>query len=168
MEELNIKITKKELLELLSKKLKVPSSEKLAKLIIETIQHEHGLTALYRGLMDIFPVLNYKVGDPIYVEAAYLASWRMDKDATVALPGILNEKYVPCIITNCSEYRQNPYTVIYTYIQKDTANLVEDTYELPESLIYKRNETFADTLNALENHIIENSLNLTRTNNLPF
>ncbi len=148
--EFNISIKESELLELLRTKLLVNQPDKFAALIMGHLNSPFATTQLYKALQGLYPVMNYNVGDPIYVKLERLADWRYDKGKTLALPGVLNETYIPCQIESVNPYRENSYNVVYRCVKAGQSESGEDSYEIQEKSIHSIIENFETVLEELE------------------
>lgn len=155
--EFHITIKESELAELLQPKLLVKEPDKFTALIMGHLNSPFATTQLYKALQGLYPVLNYKVGDPLYVKFDRLADWRYDKEKTLALPGVLDEKYIPCRIELANPYKESPYTVVYKCIKSGQTEVGEDSYDIQENSIYSRIENFEAVLEELEKHTQNNT-----------
>lgn len=155
--EFHISIKESELLELLRTKLLVNQPDKFAALIMGHLNSPFAATQLYKALQGLYPVLKYNIGDPIYVKLERLADWRYDKEKTLALPGVLDERYIPCQIESVNPYKESQYTIVYKCVKQAQTEVGEDSYDIQENSIYSRIENFEAVLEELEKHTQNNT-----------
>lgn len=150
--EVHITIKESELTELLTEKLLVKEPDKLASLIMGLLNSSFAAAQLYKALQGIYPVLKYKIGDAVYVKFERLADWRYDKEKTLALPGVLDEKYIPCRIETTNLYKESAYMVVYNCIKGGHTEMGEDSYEIQENVIHSKIENFEEVIEQLEQY----------------
>ena len=149
---IKVDITVNEISRLLSKNLKSADSDKIANVIVNCLADTScGLALTYKALSGVFPETDVKVGDIWYVEYNYLATWRFDRDATLALPSVYENAYIPVRIESIDLYTESPFKVRYKIIMAgSTSAEAWDTYNIPENYLHRKIEQVEDLLDALE------------------
>jgi hypothetical protein len=152
MEEkkLMIEISCTDLRNLLAKYLKIDNSYEVANLIVGQMQlTEIGVSQLFKSLLGIFPTLEYKIGDFVWINIANLGSWRMDKVKTSTLP-TCREDMLLCKIVETNVYRGSPYKVVFDIIRDKETDIKTDMSDVSASAIREKAEHYLDILELLE------------------
>lgn len=145
-----IEVSCTDLRDLLVKHLRIDDSYEVANLIVGHMQlTENGVSQLFKSLLGIFPTLEYKVGDFVWVDMAYLSSWRMDKAKTKELPSCREDRLL-CKIVETNVYRGSPYKVRYDIIREKETDIKSDSSDITASAIRERAEHYLDILELLE------------------
>ena len=147
--KINIEMTEDDIRNMLIKKLNAGScNEPLADLIIGHIEQTgSGLTQLFKGMLGIFPSLKYEVGDYVWIPIKNLPSWKVDLKATEELPGI-RDKNIMVKITDVNPYKPSEYSIEADVIYDGKIAVVD--YNIPESYIMFREESFLEILELIE------------------
>jgi hypothetical protein len=159
--KINVEVTDNDIKEMLRKNIVMPKASKFIDLLIGHICKERiAMEQIYKALLGIYPVFNYKAGDWIYVDYTHLAMWRVDKEATMALPSVKEGKLIPCVIYEVDIYTDMPYKIKYEAI-KDGKNIQQDYY-VTDSIIHSKVEKLEDVLDEME------AIKIVDVDSLPF
>jgi len=156
MKAINVEITTEDIKQLLVKHLVIADKDKFAELIVGHVSKNNtSLTQIYKALIGVYPKFNYKEGDFVYVSLNHLPSWRMNKEKTKALPGVIDDN-LPCQITKVNIYEESCYDIDFTYIPKDSEIATVEHYSTSDYYITKKVENIADVLDEMEELQINN------------
>lgn len=161
LNKINVEITDKDIKEMLRKNIVMPKASRFIDLLVGHIcKDKTSMEQIYKGLLGIYPDFKYKVGEWVYVKYNNLATWRVDKEATLALPGTKNMELIPCQIYEVDTYGEVPYKIKYQAVKDDKPS--EQEYYVSESYIHSKVENLEDVLDELE------SIKINDEDNLPF
>lgn len=148
--KINVEVSTAEVKDLLLKNLHGKDASEVADIIIgQLLLTPVGIPQLFKGLLGIFPSLEYEVGDFIWVKLDYLSSWKVDKEKTKALPNY-RDGYLLCQISETNVYKGSPYKVAYDIIRSGYETLSPEVYDIEASSIKEKAEDFTDILDLLE------------------
>ncbi len=140
--------------EALMTRLKDPSDEKLAEVIVGYLNTiDHALPGLMKALVGIYPTVKYKKGDMVWVKFGHLPSWKVDKRETKKMPhwkegaSYDKEGLLLCQIEDVNLYHSSPYVLSFTFM--DSGAIKQVTYQALEYVIAYKEESFLDLLDAL-------------------
>jgi hypothetical protein len=154
--EITIKVTDQDLKQMLKKYMVIPNSDKFLDLLTGHICKDRiAMEQIYKAMLGTYPTFNYKVGDFVYVDFSNLASWRVDKELTLQMPGVFDGKYIPCKIISKDIFSEAPYTVSYSAIKTGDKEPCVQEYIVPENYIYDKVDNLENLLDEIENTKIE-------------
>ena len=121
-EQIDLSISKAEIRKALENVVSGNHKDLVLRALFETASSEQ-LSALFKASIGIEPIIDYSVGDDVYVELYGISTWDFDID-------LMKEKDLITIITPATEiisakiveingYSQTPYTVEVEYFHKD-------------------------------------------------
>lgn len=149
--EITIKITDQDLKQMLKKYIVIPNSDKFLDLLTGHICKDRtAMEQIYKAVLGTYPTFNYKVGDFVYVDFNNLASWRVDKELTLQMPGILDGKYIPCKIISVDFFIEQPYSVSYSAMKIGDKEPCAQEYMIPESFIYNKVDNLESVLDEMD------------------
>lgn len=163
LNKINVEITDKDIKEMLRKNIVMPKASRFIDLLVGHIcKDKTSMEQIYKGLLGIYPDFKYKVGEWVYVKYSNLATWRVDKEPTLALPGTKNMELIPCQIYEVDTYGEVPYKIKYQAVKEKDDKPSEQEYYVSESYIHSKVENLEDVLDELE------SIKINDEDNLPF
>jgi len=143
---INISYSKEEFISLAKDKLKLKNNENAAELLYELLENDHKRCLLVKCFMGIEFKLKYKSDDWVYIDFKSLPSWRIDKDKTLSMPGVLENKFVPCKITFINKADVALYHIEFKCIKEGDTKVVTEGYMVEEAAIYKEVELLGEVL----------------------
>lgn len=147
-----------EVKDLLMRHLDIKQADSVANVIIgHVVQTDKGLGQLFKAMVGVFPAVDYKVGDMVWVKGTALSSWKYDMEATKALPNY-REDMILCQIKRVNVYQGHPYSVSFAAVKTGEKHPVEDTTVVSENSVVEKAEDFTDILDDLEKRIEEADL----------
>lgn len=162
LKKINVEITDNDIKEMLRKNIVMPKASKFVDLLVGHICKERtSMEQIYKAMLGIYPEFKYKTGDWVYVKWDNIATWRVNKELTMALPGVKNNEFIPCLIYDIDTYGEVPYKIKYQSVKSGETNACEQEYYVLESAIHSKVENLEEVLDELEN--ID-----TKDNTLPF
>lgn len=163
LNKINVEITDKDIKEMLRKNIVMPKASRFIDLLVGHIcKDKTSMEQIYKGLLGIYPDFKYKVGEWVYVKYNNLATWRVDKEPTLALPGTKNMELIPCQIYEVDTYGEVPYKIKYQAVKEKEGKSSEQEYYVSESYIHSKVENLEDVLDEIE------SIKIKDEDNLPF
>ena len=161
LKKINVEITDSDIKEMLRKNIVMPKASRFIDLLVGHIcKDKTSMEQIYKALLGIYPEFKYKTGEWVYVHYNNIATWRVDKEATLALPGTKNMELIPCQIYEIDTYGEAPYKIKYQTVKDDKPSKQE--YYVSESYIHSKVENLEDVLDELE------SIKINDEDNLPF
>lgn len=149
LKKINVEITDSDIKEMLRKNIVMPKASRFIDLLVGHICKEKtSMEQIYKALLGIYPDFKYKTGEWIYVHYNNLATWRVDKEATLALPSTKNMELIPCKIYEVDTYGEIPYKIKYQAVKDDKPS--EQEYYVSESYIHSKVENLEDVLDEIE------------------
>lgn len=159
--KINVEVTDEDIKQMLKKNIVMPKASKFIDLLMGHIcKDKTGMEQIYKALLGIYPEFKYKVGDWVYIDYTHLAMWRVDKEATMALPSIKEGKLIPCIIFEMDIYTDAPYHIKYEAIKDDKT--IQQEYVTMDSYIHSKVEKLEDVLDEME------AIKIVDVDSLPF
>lgn len=155
MSDINITVTKEEIISLLERYINHPDSKELAKLIGNWMtNNDKSAKQLYKALTGIFPKNMYDEGDFVWIRMDYLSTWKFDRKLTREknLPNYkISDKndFILCQIVKKVLYQNHDYEVEYRVVD-DNNQIVEITQLVPEESISYREESFFDFIEKMD------------------
>ena len=148
--EVNVKYTTDDITQMLQKRLLVNEPAKFAELLVGHLSvNATGLEQVVKAMWDIYPTTKYCVGDFVYVDKAYLPTWRdIDLERTLELPGN-KDNLIVCEIVDINIYSDSPIHIKY-YMIKKNGEKHYDNYYITDSLVKDTVENLADVLDDIE------------------
>lgn len=161
LNKINVEVTDKDIKEMLRKNIVMPKASRFIDLLVGHIcKDKTSMEQIYKAMLGIYPDFKYKAGDWVYVHYNNLATWRVNKEATLALPGVKNMELIPCQIYEIDIYGEVPYKIKYQAVKDDKPS--EQDYYVVESYIHSKVENLEDVLDEIE------SIKIKDEDNLPF
>ena len=146
-----MEVTEDEFKQLLSKYILIPEKDKFVALLAGHLcKDSFVMGQVFKGMLGMHTTLNYKEGEFIYVPYNYLATWRVDEAATLALPEVVGN-LIPCQIKHVDPYAEACYTVHYQAVKAGDTNPTNQDYMIRETSITGRVENVEELLDQLEN-----------------
>lgn len=150
MRTINVTITEEEFKQLLSKHIIISNKDRFVNLLSGILcKDAYSMSTIYKAMLDIYTVLKYKKGEFVYVKYDYLATWRINKDATLKLPGVIDNN-IPCEITSINEYNELSYNIKYLAVKEGETTPVEQEYMISDNAIVGKVENVEQVLDDLE------------------
>ena len=101
-----MEITEDEFKQMLSKFILISDKDKFVDLLAGHLcKDSFIMSQVFKGMLGIHTTLKYKQGEFIYVPYNYLATWRVDEAATLALPEVVGD-LIPCQIKYVDPYSE--------------------------------------------------------------
>lgn len=161
LKKINVEITDSDIKEMLRKNIVMPKASRFIDLLVGHICKERtSMEQIYKALLGIYPDFKYKTGEWIYVHYSNLATWRVDKEATLALPGTKDMEFIPCKIYEIDTYGEVPYKIKYQAVKDDKPS--EQDYYVLELHVHSKVENLEDVLDEIQ------SIKIVDEDNLPF
>ena len=152
LNKINVEVTDKDIKEMLRKNIVMPKASRFIDLLVGHICKERtSMEQIYKALLGIYPEFKYKTGDWVYVKWDNIATWRVDKDLTLALPEVKNNEFIPCFIYDLDIYGEVPYKIKYQSVKSGDTKGCEQEYYVVESAIQGKVENLEEVLDDLEN-----------------
>jgi hypothetical protein len=149
-QEISINFTKEDLKDMLSKHLIGKDKDKISDIIAQHIsQSSIAFEQTFKAFLGIFPTLKYKKGNVVYVNFAYLPTWRIDRDLTLKLKGIRDE-LIPVKIIEADIYAPEPYKVEFACVKSGATEPVIESYSLHERHISHKEEDILDFIEQID------------------
>ena len=150
LKKIHVEITDNDIKEMLKKNIVMPKASRFIDLLIGHIcKDKTSMEQIYKAMLGIYPEFKYKVGEWVYVNHDNLATWRVDKEPTMALPGVKNNELIPCKIYEIDIYGEVPYKIKYQAVKDNKPS--EQDYYVTESYIDSKVENLEQVLDDLEN-----------------
>lgn len=165
MSDINITVTKEEIISLLERYINHPDSKELATLIGTWMTHdEKPAKQLYKAMTGIFPRHMYEPGDFVWVRVDFLSTWKFNKKLTKEkkLPNYEtfdNNDYILCNIAEKYLYKSYDYEIAYTVVD-DQNNVIEVTQSVDERAVFRKEESFFEFIDKIDT--------LDKSEDLPF
>jgi hypothetical protein len=145
-----MEVTEDEFKQLLSKYILIPEKDKFVDLLTGHLcKDSFVMEQVFKGMLGIHTILNYKEGEFIYVPYNYLPTWRVDEAATLALPEVVGN-LIPCQIKYVDPYAESSYTVNYQAVKTGDTKPTDQEYMIRENSITGRVENVEEVLDQLE------------------
>ena len=152
LNKINVEVTDKDIKEMLRKNIVMPKASRFIDLLVGHICKERtSMEQIYKALLGIYPEFKYKAGDWVYVKWDNIATWRVDKEPTMSLPGVKNNEFIPCLIYDIDTYGEVPYKIKYQSVKSGDTKGCEQEYYVVESAIQGKVENLEEVLDDLEN-----------------
>lgn len=130
-ESINIRFKKTELTGALEQIVQGPNCKNIAKIILEGLcDTDYKVELLTKALLGVEYKLNFREGQEVLIRYDNTATWRHNKDKTLAAYAI-KDGYIKGKVLEVYPYRQSPYLVEYVY-KNETNNDEVDTYDMME------------------------------------
>lgn len=163
--KIHIDITDDEFKQLLSKYIVIPNKDKFVDLISGHLcKDSFTMGQVFKAMLGIYSTLNYKEGQYVYVPFDRLATWRVDKDLTLKLPGVVGDQ-IPCFIKKVEPFSETPYSVVYQAVRTAASLPEEQDYMVTEQGISGKVENIEDVLDQMEDEQVKKNID---PDTLPF
>lgn len=143
---IHITYSQEEFIGLVKDNLKLKNNENTAELLYELLENDHKRCLLVKCFMGIEFKIKYKSDDWVFIDLKSLPTWRFDKDKTLGLPGVLENKFIPCKITFINKADVALYHIEFKCIKEGNSDIVTEGYMIEEAAIYKKVELLGEVL----------------------
>lgn len=120
-----------------------PGHEDLAQCIVEVVTGDRDREAVFKAALGIKPILNYAIGDVVYVNLENAYIYNVDKEKTIEK---FADKtgYTPCTVEDIRPYHTECYKLAITVINGDGKEMTTHTTVRDREIMGKFAEDFPD------------------------
>lgn len=139
-DKVKVEITPDNVREFLRVVFKDEHKERMTNAIVGVLEDDPDkLGVVFKASLGMLPPIKYKKGDRVICNYHALDSWQFDKDA-MRSNGMIRDEMMLVTIKEVKEFRPEPYTVSYTYMEhgkkhtKSTKVIADYLHGLAEEL----------------------------------
>jgi len=133
-DEINIKITKKEIQRALSERLSGPFKEEILDVLLKLAERSAlGYSLLYKAYSGILPIQKYQIGAVLYMHVDKLETWRYNRSYTLSSEFTFQD-FIKVKVTRFDYTYSEPYTIQISVTDDNNKTYVYTTSVLEESL----------------------------------